>query len=244
MNNALELKGKDTHFRGTMQCFCKFQKEIKAEKTKIYIPSSGEGLPVCQTFNSDKLRSLVLGQSVAFIIIAINTILKIVIIKGIEWVGEDTNSEQLASITNGIFVAQFFNTGILILLVNGNMSEHAPKFLTKFVVSTFYDYSPEWYETVGFKIVQTMIINSIIPYVTLGTSFVIPRILRGLDNKFTNSFYNTRKTSLSAYRDVYSGKDYYIHYKYSNIFNIVYITFMYGVGMPILFPVAALNFIN
>ena len=59
-------------------------------------------------------------------IVIVNTILKLVTIKGIEWVGEDTNSEQLTSITNGVFIAQFFNTGILILLVNGNMTEHSP----------------------------------------------------------------------------------------------------------------------
>jgi hypothetical protein len=58
------------------------------------------------------------------VIVIINLILKTVTIMGIEWVGEDTNSEQLTSITNGVFIAQFFNTGILILLVNGNMTEH------------------------------------------------------------------------------------------------------------------------
>jgi len=47
----------------------------------------------------------VIGQSIAFTIIAINLVLKIVIIKSITWVGEDTNSEQLSSITNGVFVA-------------------------------------------------------------------------------------------------------------------------------------------
>jgi hypothetical protein len=59
--------------------------------------------------------------------------LKIIIIKGITWVGEDTNSEQLSSITNGVFIAQFFNSGILLLLVNGNISEHPPYSLTKYV---------------------------------------------------------------------------------------------------------------
>lgn len=108
----------------------------------------------------------------------------------------------------------------------------------------FADYSPLWYSTVGFKIVQTMIINAILPYVTLATSFIIPKLKRSLDNKFSGSFYQTKKTSLSAYRELYSGQDYFIHFKYSNILNIVYITMFYGVGMPVLFPIAAFNFIN
>ena len=101
---------------------------------------------------------MVVGQSIAFAIIAINLVLKIVIIKSITWVGEDTNSEQLASITNGVFVAQFFNTGILLLLVNGNLTEHEPHALTKYVHGPYYDYQPKWYSDVGFKIVNTMII--------------------------------------------------------------------------------------
>jgi hypothetical protein len=46
-----------------------------------------------------------LGQSVAFFIIGINTILKIVIIKLIQWIGQDTYSKQLTSITNMVFIA-------------------------------------------------------------------------------------------------------------------------------------------
>jgi len=109
-------------------------------------------------------------------IIAINLILKILIIKLITWVGEDTNSEQLASITNGVFVAQFFNTGFLLLFVNANLTEHEPHFLTKFFRGPFYDYMPRWYSTVGIKIVQTMIINSIVPYITLVAGFAVPAI--------------------------------------------------------------------
>ena len=54
---------------------------------------------------SDKLMSLVLGTSISFIIIFVNVILKMSIINLITWVGEDTVSEQLSSITNGVFYA-------------------------------------------------------------------------------------------------------------------------------------------
>ena len=49
---------------------------------------------------------------------------------------------------------------------------------------------------------------------------------------------------MSGYKDLYSGADYVIHFKYSGILNICYITLMYGIGMPILFPLAALNLLN
>ena len=75
-----------------------------------------------------------------------------------------------------MFYALFFNTGILITLVNANLTEHEPKFLTKYVSGLYYDYSPEWYQNVGEKIVQTMLIQSLLPYSALTTGMVIPAI--------------------------------------------------------------------
>jgi hypothetical protein len=49
---------------------------------------------------------------------------------------------------------------------------------------------------------------------------------------------------MAKFKGLYGGKDYVIHFKFSNILNIVYITMMYGIGMPILFPIAMFNFLN
>ena len=141
--------------------------------------------------------SKILGTSIGFIIIAVNLVLKMSIIGLITWIGEDTVSEQLASITNGVFYAQFFNTGILLLIVNANMTEHAPLFLTKYIAGRYHDYMPDWYADVGAKIVQTMLINSILPYVGLVTGFLIPWVKKGLDNKFSGNPYKTKKTSMA-----------------------------------------------
>ena len=190
------------------------------------------------------IHGKIYGQAVAFIIIAVNLILKAVIIALIQWIREDTVSQQLASITNGVFIAQFFNTGFLLLLVNANITEHEPSQVTKYFKGPFYDYMPRWYSEVGMKIVQTMMINSILPYVTLTTGFAIPALKRGIDRRFSGDIYKTKKTSMAMYKALYSGANYVIHFKYSGLLNITFITMMYGVGMPILFPLAAFNFFN
>jgi hypothetical protein len=82
------------------------------------------------------------------------------------------------------------------------------------------------------------------PYVTLTTGFLIPAIKRKLDRKFGNDPYVTKKTSMAQYKMLYSGSDYLVHFKYAGVLNIIYITMMYGVGMPLLFPIAAFNFFN
>lgn len=97
-----------------MQCFCQQQKSVGVTKQQEYTSTTiyadkAKGTfwkaAICKEYVEDKLQSAIIGQSVAFIIIAVNLILKSVTIAGITWVGEDTNSEQLASITNGVFVA-------------------------------------------------------------------------------------------------------------------------------------------
>ena len=56
--------------------------------------------------------------------------------------------------------------------------------------------------------------------------------------------YKTKKTGMAAFKDLWSGWDYVVHFKYSFVLNVVFVTMMYGVGMPILFPIAAFNLLN
>jgi uncharacterized protein (UPF0264 family) len=88
-----------------------------------------------------------------------------------------------------------------------------------------------------------MFINAaIIPWVGLLTAKLVPAIKRKMDSG--GNPYKTKKTSMAALRILYSGGDYIIHFKYSGMLNIAYITMMYGLGMPALFPIAALNYWN
>jgi len=48
--------------------------------------------PICLQYSNDILYSKIIGQSIAFIIIGVNVILKFIIIGLVEWIGEDTCS--------------------------------------------------------------------------------------------------------------------------------------------------------
>jgi len=89
------------------------------------------------------------SNSITVIITVINLIIRRVTISLISWIGYDTHSQLVTAITNGVFAAQFFNTAILVLLVYANFSEFG---ITSFD-GPFYDYQPNWYSIVGYKIV-------------------------------------------------------------------------------------------
>jgi hypothetical protein len=204
-------------------------------------------LPICKQYHDDKTNALILGQGIAFIIVIMNNILKTVTIKMIIWVGEDTQSERLTSITQGVFIAQFFNTGLVLLLVNANLTEYGPKIFTSNFNGPFPDYTAQWYSEVGYKIVQTMLINSVTPFITLFSAITVPVAKRVKDSggdMNSHTIYNTKQTAMYGFRKLYGGGDYVIHVKYSGMLNVVFVTMMYGFGQPLLFPIGALNLFN
>ena len=78
------------------------------------------------------------------------------------------------------------------------------------------------------------------PIVNTVKGFAIPIIKQKLDSKFTDDPYKTKCTSLAKYRAVYGGEEYLIHFKYSDVLVIIYVACTYGIGIPLLFPVASL----
>jgi hypothetical protein len=53
----------------------------------------------------------------------------------------------------------------------------------------------------------------------------------------------TKKKTIQGYIDTYAGPPFPIHFKYSLMMMITFVTFMYGAGMPILFPIALMTFL-
>lgn len=89
-----------------------------------------------------------------------------------------------------------------------------------------------------------MIINSIFPYIEFFIAYTKLSLFRLRDRSWGKDSYKTKKTSMQLYIDIYSGPEYMIHFKYSGILNVTFVTMMYGMGMPILFPIAAFTYFN
>ena len=88
-----------------------------------------------------------------------------------------------------------------------------------------------------------MIINAIFPFIEFGIAFGKLWVFRIMDRGWGNkNTYQTKKTNMQTYIDIYSGTEYLIHFKYSGILNVTFVTLMYGIGQPILFPIAFLSY--
>lgn len=104
-------------------------------------------------------------NGITLFVTIVNTILSTLTIRLITWIGYDTRSAEMEKITNGIFIAQFFNTGLIYLLVYANFSDTIPK-LASIFAGPYLDYDSGWYATVGGGlIIYTMLFNMVFPVI-------------------------------------------------------------------------------
>jgi len=108
----------------------------------------------------------------------------------------------------------------------------------------YYDFNPAWFINIGNILIGTMMFNSWYPILEVILYWGLRVFFRLLDkgcNCFSCNKYNTRATSPIQYVNTYAAAAYLMHYKYSTLLNVVFVTFMFGFGMPILFPIAFLS---
>jgi len=84
-------------------------------------------------------------------------------------------------------------------------------------------------------------LNCLIPVIVCILAFIKPKIPQWLDNGFSGNIYKTKKKSILQLKELYRGDEFKIAIKYSDSMLVWYIAMMYGLGMPLLFPLAGLS---
>lgn len=145
-------------------------------------------------------------------------------------------------ITNGVFIVQFFNTGILLLLVNANLAEQS-SILGSIFTGSSADFNSAWFQQIGNTLIVAIMFNIYWPILEFCSYYIMRITFRLLDRRCkTCNEYSTKTTTIQQYVEIYSGAYFYIHYKYAAILNITFVAFMYGLGIPIMFPIAVISF--
>lgn len=96
-NNKLLETTNEVFFTGPMQCFCKSEQASGHYSSEVYSLTSAKtgeefSKPICRNFFIDMLIAKIFGQSISFIVIGINVILKYTIMYLVYWIGEETAS--------------------------------------------------------------------------------------------------------------------------------------------------------
>jgi len=99
----------------------------------------------------------------------------------IKKVGYHTETGEITAIMVTIFVATFFNTAVLLLLADANLSEITLLSWIPGLSGPFPDLTEQWYIIIGPSMIFTMFLNAIYPYIDFGISFGTLVLFRCLD---------------------------------------------------------------
>ena len=69
-------------------------------------------------------------------------------------------------------------------------------------------------------------------------------VFRFMDKGFHCDSKHSKCKSIQQYVDLYSGPEFQLHYRFSALLNVVFVTLLYGTGMPLLFIFAVLTFLG
>jgi hypothetical protein len=160
-----------------------------------YDSSVAQPQQICKAYVEDSYLSLFYNQAASQSIVVINYLLRFFIIVLIKYIGKDTESAQTRLITNGVFIVQFFNTGILLLLVNANLTEQS-SILGVIFSGGSADFDSEWFKQIGNTVVAAMIYNIVWPLIEFFAFYGMRLGFRQLDRGCGCNSDKTKKTTI------------------------------------------------
>ena len=101
-------------------------------------------------------------------------------------------SAELASRVIKIFIAQFLNTGMILLIMNIQFQEtnNAASALQNIIHGKYYDFTPLWFDGVGTVVLLTMFINMFSTPIMVIIFHLIVLCKRAIDQSCFFCFFN------------------------------------------------------
>ena len=153
-------------------------------------------------------------------------------------------SEQRA-ITRKVFAAQFINTAVITLTVQGNLERVSsnPGALRPLFQGQHSDFSADWYKNVGSGLVLTMMFNIFAPHTWPLYRVGLQRFRIWRDRGFDwSAKHISRQLTQDDLEDMYSGPPFQIATRYGQMLNTIFVTLLFSPGLPLLWWTAAATF--
>ena len=138
----------------------------------------------CDDNKITELQITLLGVIAVAGVIIINNILKRALVFFTIFEKNHTITDEEQGLAMKMFLAQFMNTSIIILIINADFSsvayiqEHAT--LKTAFIGEFSDFTERWYRDVGLAMTSTLLTNSVAPHITVLTKWPIQIITQRL----------------------------------------------------------------
>ncbi|POM67811.1 Transmembrane protein [Phytophthora palmivora] len=185
----------------------------------------------CRGFTKDYLIKNSFMLFAAGIVVVVNFLLNNILRMFAVFERHSSESTRTIRVAVRMFVAQFLNTAIIVMLVNASFGLGNVKVAKELLGGKYADFERGWYPTVGMGIATTMLLNAFLPQITLFMHmYVVSPIHR---------WYKRRSIRTQAKMDkLYAGPTFDISQRYPMVLNSVFVTMVFCGGSPILLFIA------
>lgn len=105
------------------------------------------------------------------------------------------------------------------------------------LIGPFDEFNKRWYVVIGTSITINSLIITIQPHVGLLVKAVILNIRRFIDRGCTQNKRKTKQVTQDEYEDLYTGPEFILQLRYSQILAQIFITITFSSGLPILYSI-------
>lgn len=191
-----------------LDCYCLWLRDKPsytggAESVEFLNPHTGRNELLCEgvftKYSGGGASSFI---SIALIVV-VNEIMKASLFVLVDFEGHETLTEKIVAHTFKLFLAMFANTGLIAILVSGNLDLLTGGRQTRFnrqvqesgvMSGDISDLDSKWYLSVGAAIVSAMLINSFAFQSGTLVSWVQTKLIRCLDRDCSFRMTRTHKT--------------------------------------------------
>lgn len=192
---------------GLLECYCKADLPNRLNQYfTITTGANAQDLQLCQNWFQKDLFMNLLPILIVIAIVFLNMIMQ-TLFKGIFYLifyfykrflvlssieKHKYLSAELASRVVKIFIAQFLNTGMILLIMNIRFTDGSSiaQNLQTIIKGKYYDFDPLWFEGVGTVILLTMFINIFSTPIIVVLFHVLRLIKRCLDQSILYIFFH------------------------------------------------------
>ncbi|TNV85819.1 hypothetical protein FGO68_gene5047 [Halteria grandinella] len=249
--NDLVHKEENTDKQDALQCICEgtYEKHGFAQTFfKKFRGQSSQNHPIegyiCRDLMVNYSNLYLSSVLISFLVVTFNFILRTTIIALIKWIGKKTFSGQYKTTAQMLFLTQFINSAVILVLVHANFENSSFPIVNKIFNGEFPDFTQQWYNRVGSIITQTLVIIGLATpidclYVLAWTRYKQFRDT-GHWSMRQNEVESNSKTVAQLVSN-YSAPEMLIDYRYAAMMLNIFIAMMFGSGIPILIPIALFN---
>ncbi|CAD7963011.1 unnamed protein product [Amoebophrya sp. A120] len=187
----------------------------------------------CETYFYDTIAVILLGVAMSLVVVVLNIVLKNILLGITSWERPATISLLEKGCVTKVFLAQFVNTALIIILLNAKPFRDVSMNLTK---GDYNDYSHRWYATVGAAIALTLAINVFSPH-------GIDVAKSGLQRLKISCLANCCARSEQDLQGIFKPPAFEYSARCGAVLNTLFTTLLFAPGMPLILLFALGNFL-